>query len=331
MAAPVGAQPPGDLGGHVHHVAVALQGHHLVDVHAAELDDPADVVASQVHEHDVLGDLLGVLDELGGHAPVLLLGAAPPSGAGDRARVTVPSSSVTRGSGEEPTRVTPGWRTKYMYGLGLTWRSTRYTSKGCASRSRSKRWADDDLEDVAGQDVLLGHLDRTAVALRAEGGSHVGQRLVRHGRIDQRLVDGPRTVGRQLVDARDGLVVPGVQLCLGEVGIHQHVLDQRHALAPVVVGGQLTDHGYDGVGMTEVVGRHVGKVLDLSYDVVAEVPHDPAVERREVVQHRRPPGLEEVLDGRQDPLVGGYPLGEGPGGVDRDDHGRSGWPGGCGR
>jgi len=44
--------------------------------------------------------------------------------------MTVPSSSWTIGSGDEPTRVTPGWRTKYMYGLGLTCRSTRYTSNG---------------------------------------------------------------------------------------------------------------------------------------------------------------------------------------------------------
>ncbi len=54
---------------------------------------------------------------------------------------TRPSSSCTIGSGDEPTRVTSGWRRKYMYGLGFTWRSTRYTSKGSAFSSRSKRWA----------------------------------------------------------------------------------------------------------------------------------------------------------------------------------------------
>jgi hypothetical protein len=39
--------------------------------------------------------------------------------------ITVPSSSCTIGSGDDPTIVSSGWRTKYMYGLGLTWRSTR--------------------------------------------------------------------------------------------------------------------------------------------------------------------------------------------------------------
>ena len=51
--------------------------------------------------------------------------------------MTVPSSSCTIGSGDDPTIVSSGWRTKYMYGLGLTWRSTRYTSNGSASSSRS--------------------------------------------------------------------------------------------------------------------------------------------------------------------------------------------------
>jgi hypothetical protein len=37
----------------------------------------------------------------------------------------LPSVSRTNGSGDAPTSVRPGWRTKYMYGLGLTWRSTR--------------------------------------------------------------------------------------------------------------------------------------------------------------------------------------------------------------
>ena len=52
--------------------------------HGAELDDAAHVVAGQVDQHDVLGDLLRVLDELGRHAPVLLVGATAAARAGDR-------------------------------------------------------------------------------------------------------------------------------------------------------------------------------------------------------------------------------------------------------
>ena len=39
--------------------------------------------------------------------------------------ITRPSSSCTIGSGEHPTSVSSSSRTKYMYGLGFTWRSVR--------------------------------------------------------------------------------------------------------------------------------------------------------------------------------------------------------------
>ena len=66
-------------------MAVLLQRHHLVDLERAELDHAADIVAGKVDEHDVLGDFLGVLDELGGQPAVVFLGFAALAGAGDRA------------------------------------------------------------------------------------------------------------------------------------------------------------------------------------------------------------------------------------------------------
>ena len=64
---------------------VALEHHELFDLLGAELHDPPDVVAGEVDEHHVLGALLRVLGELGGHAPVVGLGAAAAAGARDRA------------------------------------------------------------------------------------------------------------------------------------------------------------------------------------------------------------------------------------------------------
>ena len=80
----IGPSPSRSVAGHlrreVHHVAVALQRHQLVDVHGAESGDPPDVVAGQVDQHDVLGPLLGVLGQLGGHPPVVLVGRCPAGG-----------------------------------------------------------------------------------------------------------------------------------------------------------------------------------------------------------------------------------------------------------
>src|SRR5690606_13213031 len=55
-----GGEGAGDVAADVHDVAVALDRHAVVDDHAADLADPADVVAVQVDQHDVLGPLLGV-------------------------------------------------------------------------------------------------------------------------------------------------------------------------------------------------------------------------------------------------------------------------------
>ncbi len=67
----------------MHDVAVALDDHHLVHLLGAKGDDPPDVVAGQIDQHDVLGALLGVLDKLTGQPAVLFAGTAPRPGAGN--------------------------------------------------------------------------------------------------------------------------------------------------------------------------------------------------------------------------------------------------------
>ena len=58
-------------------MAVALEGHELVDLLGAEAHDPADVVAGQVDQHDVLGQLLRVLGQLRAEQPVVLARSRP--------------------------------------------------------------------------------------------------------------------------------------------------------------------------------------------------------------------------------------------------------------
>jgi hypothetical protein len=109
----------------VHHVAVALEGHHLVDLLGAEAHHPAHVVAGQVDQHHVLGPLLGVLAQLGAEAAVVLVGAPRAAGAGDGAGDDPAVEQLHHRLGRRPDQGELGVRTKYMYGLGLTWRSTR--------------------------------------------------------------------------------------------------------------------------------------------------------------------------------------------------------------
>ena len=83
----IGSEPGSELARHLrremHHVAVTLEDHHLVDLLGSEPHDAADVVAGEVDEHHVLGDLLRVLAELGAEPAVVLVGLTASTGAGD--------------------------------------------------------------------------------------------------------------------------------------------------------------------------------------------------------------------------------------------------------
>ena len=61
----------------------------------------------------------------------------------------------------------------------------------------------------------------------------------------------------------------------------------------------LTNDGEDSFRVAEVVRRHVGQAFDLADDVVAEVPDDATVQRRQVGQGRRAKYVDERFERRQ--------------------------------
>ncbi len=85
-AGEAGLQRALDVGHDVHHVRVALDLHPVGDLDGAGLRDAADVVAAEVDQHHVLGELLGVGEQLVGERRVGLARGAARAGAGDRAQ-----------------------------------------------------------------------------------------------------------------------------------------------------------------------------------------------------------------------------------------------------
>src|SRR5207244_1416405 len=69
----------------VHDVAVALDLHDAGQGDRAGPGDLPDIVPPQVHQHDVLGPLLGVGQELALQGGILFWGCAPPARAGQGA------------------------------------------------------------------------------------------------------------------------------------------------------------------------------------------------------------------------------------------------------
>ena len=107
-----------------------LEFHERGDLNRRGIADLRQVVSSQVHEHDVLRQLLRILQQLGRQAVILgRIHTARRDPAIGYVQ-TRPRSVFTRVSGDEPTTskwppFSSGRSRKYMYGEGLTVRKTR--------------------------------------------------------------------------------------------------------------------------------------------------------------------------------------------------------------
>ena len=88
----------------MHHVRVALDDQPLGDLHRAGGGDAPDVVAPEIDEHDVLGDLLGVVQQLLLELEVVALHGAARTRARDRPHGDLaafdPHHHLRRGTGK---------------------------------------------------------------------------------------------------------------------------------------------------------------------------------------------------------------------------------------
>ena len=65
-------------------MGIALDHHFLSQAHAARFAHPADIIAAQINQHEVLGDLFLIGQQLRLKRLILLFGRTAPTGTGDR-------------------------------------------------------------------------------------------------------------------------------------------------------------------------------------------------------------------------------------------------------
>ena len=177
----LGAQVAGHRGDDVHDVGVGLDGHERLDLDRAVLAHPAEVVAAEVDEHDVLGALLLVLEQLARRCARRprrrrRAGASRRSAASRRAG----RETVSSGSGLAPATWKSPKSRKYMYGLGFT------VAQAAVDRERLDR-----------------HLRRPALAR-----ARPGRRRPR-GRTRRSARPSPRTAARSMFERNSGIARPG--------------------------------------------------------------------------------------------------------------------------
>ena len=113
-----GAQTAAYVRDDVMHVRVTFDRHEFVDLDRARHADAAQVVAFQIDQHDVLGALLGMLDELA-HARGFVVAANARTRAGDRARLRAAARTSTRRSGDELTMAQSSYCSNPANGAGF--------------------------------------------------------------------------------------------------------------------------------------------------------------------------------------------------------------------
>ena len=282
----------------MHDVRVRLDRHEAVDVDRAVLADAAEVVAAEVDEHDVLGALLLVGEQLLGDPLVVLERRAARARAGDR-----PRRDVAAGDGQHRLgRGAGDLEVEEVQEVHV--RARVDDPQPAVDRERvdvevgRPALGGHDLKRVAGVDVLddprdVG-LELLARHVRLKRGPRPGgrRRMARHGPGEQ-LADG--------LDRRHGAGVGGLEVA-AVVVVGVDVDEHADRVAQVVEDHEHVGEHQRHVRQPDRVGVRLAQRLDRAHEVVAEVADGAAGERR----HVRPRRLAVARD-----LGGGVAVGIG--------------------
>ena len=294
-----------DLRDQVHQMAEAFDVGQSLDADGPGHRDASHVVASEVHEHHVLGDLLLVVEHLGLEDRVVGLAGSAGARTGDRPRgdpVPVDAHEHLRRSAHD--LAVPGVEEVHV-GRRIERAQDAIERERVHVGGTSELLGGDDLEDVAGVDVLPGAPHHVGVALEGE---------VREAGRESAHVDVGALRGGGGHEAFDAGVARGS-------GSQERVDEGRQSRGGLVVGlasARLPGHrGEDhrGRGVAEVVADqhaaregevHVGpgalllgtrQALQASDVVVGDNAHGPAEEGRKVRRGVGRVGPQELAQG----------------------------------
>ncbi len=268
-----------DIRDDVHDLAVALDEERIGDLDRADLGDTADIVAPEIEQHQVLGALLRVCQQLFGESIVLGLGRAAPPRAGDRPDrdSVVAQAHQDFGARADDLEVAEIEIAQERRRIDPPQRPVKRERRQRERRLEALR--QHDLEDVAGADVLLRLVDHLQILglARVRGGRRGRQvgdvdlgldgegafKGPHHGLqpLLRPLIGMARTDARHVPDRRDDmdLVAHGVE--------HHHQRRPRQ----------------DRVGDAGAGLLRLGQALHQAHHVVAEIAEHAGRHRRQAL------------------------------------------------
>ena len=259
----------------MHDVGVPLDGVQALDLDAAELADLAQVIAAQVHQHVVLGQLLLVGQQLLFQGLVLCVGlaAGPGPGQGEGVEHAVLQLHQRLRGGTGHLYVRPG-EVEHVGG-GVRGPQDAVGIQQRPGEGGAEPVGEHDLEDIPLPDIMLCPLDHGAIRRLVKQRGHGAEqtaRLVLLGRALQEQLP-------ELLQLHDGLVVARLRVLQG------HVHDEDDLLLHVVKGDDLVKehqvHVLEGLGVLRV---HAGGRFAVGQVVVREVADQAPGEGGQIVK-----------------------------------------------
>ena len=280
-------------------MAEPLDPHELGHLDRTRGADLREVVAGEVDEHQVLGLLFGVGEQLGLEIGILLGVRAARLRAGDRMREHAATLHLDERFGRgahDPVRLARDVFEVHEVHV----RARVEAAQHAIHVERVRRGLvleplrDDHLEHVAVVDVQLRSVDGAeeivafGAMARIGGARQVDVGEPRLGRLREALLHA--------VEARLGAPPEGVG---GFGGVVEHRRDELHRARAVVDDDELGDERERLAGNPRFGRRPVRQVLDLPHRLPADEAHEPAGERRSARHVFGAPALEHRLEGLQ--------------------------------
>ena len=255
----------------VHDMAEALHGHHHGRLDRAEFAYPAQIIAGQIHQHDVLGPLFGISQQIFGQTGVLLGRTSPPSCARNGVNLSnaVFQTHVHLRAGADEPQVAGQIQEEHV-GAGVGHAQGPIDGEGIGLGALAQALAEHDLEDIAGDDVFLGPSHHGLVCILTFIGDPT------FAIADVREVGRGKGLGQLGHDALDAGHSVGIRG--GDVPFQPGVGQDNKTMLHMVEDDQIIGHEEDRVGEMEIVCGGGGQAFEMADDVVTPIAHRTAGE-----------------------------------------------------
>lgn len=271
-----GSELAGDIRGDVHHVAVALDDHYIGDFDAAKAGDAADVVASEIDQHDVLRTFFGIGQKLFSEGTIFGFGGSAWTSSGEGSHGHFAIDDTAHDLGRTADESDLGHPQVEHEWAGVYDPQGAVDFERIAVDGELHALAQNDLKNIARADVVDALANGRFVRfLREIRGNRESDFSSCGWNIGDRQINGMGQFGDDCIDPLGGIGVGFERVGLFIEPRHR---DDVKGFAHMIEDDHFVVECKRHVGEASIVGGSVGEVLDVANNVVAGIANGAASE-----------------------------------------------------